>query len=469
MTHHTMSSPVAEPVDVLVIGAGSAGVAAAVAAAEEGASTLLADAAGGIGGTLAGQLLEHSAGFHNVLGRQLVAGFGQRLVDRMRQLGVSPGHIRDDVGYTATRTPLNHTELMLVEAEFLQNAGVRLWLNAPLVNIERDSGRAGTGWFETRNGRRAVSAGIIIDTSGDAVAAQLAGAQFQTDAQADLQPQSVTFKLAGVDFSPLLNYARAHPDQFRAGSVFGDATDEYVNLWGFGALLQQGYRSGQLTLERNEMHLAGWPRRGEMIVNVTRHAADTRRDDWTGEAWLTLCRQILSFARWFRQSVPGCTRAYVAAVANQIGVRETRRVLGRYTLTERDVLANSRFADVIGQGAFPIDIHSSSQPGLSHTEQVNEGFDIPFGCLVPVGLDHMLAAGRCVSSSHEANGSVRITATCFATGEAAGVAAALAVAQGTTAAGVPVGMLQDRLRRRGAILGREMSPVSSVNISPSQA
>ena len=443
-------------VDVLVVGAGSAGVAAAVAAAEEGAATLLAEASGAIGGTLSGQLLEHSAGFHDVHGNQVVAGFAQRLVDRLVEAGASPGHVRDDVGYTATRTPLNHVELSLVEARFLAEAGVRLWLHAPVVEVTQCGDGLTKCEFETRSGRRTVRCRAIVDTSGDAVAARLAGARVHGDAAGGQQPLSILFKLGGVDFERLLAYAQANPDDFRAGSKFGTAQDADINLWGFGALLKAGYAAGELSLERHEMHVAGWPRRAELVVNVTRYAPGTDDVDGAGIAYLRLAQQIMEFARWFRRRVPGCANAYVAMIGNQVGVRESARIVGQYTMTADDVLGGARFPDRIARGAFPIDIHAANQPSLSHTERVDVDFDIPYRALVVDRLRNFFVAGRCVSSSHEANGSLRITATCFATGEAAGVAAAMTARRDGLAGPLRVEDVQVRLRARGALIREEI-------------
>jgi hypothetical protein len=232
------------------------------------------------------------------------------------------------------------------------------------------------------------------------------------------------------------------------GSVIGDAHAADVNLWGFGALLARGYQSGLLSLQRTELHLAGWPLRGEAVVNASRVASGTD-DNWTADAVIALSRQVLEFARWFRETVPGCANAYVAAVADRIGVRESGRVVGRATLTREDLLHPVRRPDAIAQAAFPIDIHDPDRPGLSHAEQLGERYDIPYGCLVADGLDNLLLAGRCISSTHEANGSVRITATCFATGEAAGVAAAVAARDTAPASAVDVQALRDMLLRRG--------------------
>lgn len=441
--------------DVAVVGAGSAGISAAVAAAETGSKVILIESSAQIGGTLAWQLLEHSAGFHDIQGHQVVGGFGQRLVDVLTVYGSSPGHIRDDVGYTATRTPLNHAELAMAESVLLSHAGVQLMLLAPVVDVVREESSVQTLIVEAPEGRIALKAKTIVDASGDAVVAHLANAGFQTDVEAK-QPASLTFKISAVNFVELLDYARAHPEDIRRGNIIGEPSDECVNLWGFGQLLAQGLEHGGLSLNRTEMHLAGWPRRGEAIINVTRVPLPDLDSTTQGAAYLALQQQILEFARWFRTSVPGCGNSYISGVANRIGIRESRRVIGLATLSQKDVLSGTRREDAIAISAFPIDVHDAEKPGLSHTDSVGSGYDIPYGCLVVAGLDNLFVAGRCISSTHEANGSVRITATCFATGEAAGTAASIAAVRGVVSSKVDISDLQESLRRRG-VLGLEKS------------
>lgn len=438
--------------DVLVVGAGSSGVAAAVTAAEEGAATLLVEAAGEVGGTLAWQLLEHSAGFHDGSGRPVVGGFGQRLVDRLQWSGSSPGHVRDDTGYTATRVPINHAELPLVEASMLADAGVELWLESPAVNVDRVGGAIRAVQIETPEGRRTVTPKMVVDCSGDAHVANLANAPFQSDGRGQQQPASMLFKLANVDFGALLEYARAHSEDLRQGSTVGDVADETVNLWGFGHLLAAGEKAGDLSFARSEMHLAGWPRRHELVVNLTRVPTNGWDGDDKGHAYIELSRQILEAVRWFRRAVPGCGDCYIAASAARIGIRESRRLAGHTTLTEADLRNQRRFSEVIARGAFPLDIHDRERPGLSHTCPLSGAFDIPYGCLYTDELDNLLVAGRIISSTHVANGSVRITGTCFATGEAAGAAAAFAAGQRLSTTKIDVLELQHILRRRGAIL-----------------
>ncbi|MDQ7911290.1 FAD-dependent oxidoreductase [Phytohabitans sp. ZYX-F-186] len=460
---------------VLVVGAGSAGVAAAVTAAESGAQTLLVEASGHVGGTLARQLLEHSAGFHDTAGNQVTGGVGQRIVTLLREYGGTPGHIPDDVAYTASRTPVNHAELSMCEAILLRRAGVRLLLHTAVVDV--GTGADGRTVQEVTaetpgHGRITIRPAVVVDCSGDAVVFALAGAAFQDDQLRATQPASLLLKLGGVDFGPLLEYARAHPDDFRPGSRFGEASNDHLNMWGFGKLLARGHDKGVLSWPRTELHLAGWPSRGEAVLNLTR-TRTAPGDLGGGEVYLQLAQQVMEAVAWFREYVPGGRRAYLADVADRTGVRESRRILGRATLTRDDVVGARRAADSIGQGAFPIDIHDAAAAGLSHTESVPTSYDIPYSILVARDITNLLAAGRCVSTTHEANGSVRITATCFTTGEAAGAAAALAVrdrattgtadtvsanigpdADSVDVGSIDVAELQALLRSRGAIGAR---------------
>lgn len=436
--------------DVAVVGAGSAGISAAIAAAETGARTILIESSGQIGGTLAWQLLEHSAGFHDAHGRQVVGGFGQRLVNLLKEYGSSPGHIRDDVGYTATRTPFNHAELAMVEALMLAEAGVELLLSAPVTAVIHEQDSIRTLCLQTPEGTVHVDAKTVVDATGDAVVAYLAGARFHDDTVA-IQPASLTFKVGGLNFDEFLAYAREHPEDLRDGNIVGDPADECVNLWGFGSLLATGRERGDLSLDRTEMHLAGWPRRAEAIVNVTRTPLPSLDSLTQGAAYLALQRQILEFARWFRLEVPGGQNSYISSVASHLGVRESRRVIGLSVLTQEDVLIPTHRDDSVAQGAFPIDIHDAEKPGLSHTSTLDSAYEIPYGCLVVAGYTNLLVAGRCISSTHEANGSARITATCFATGEAAGTAASIAAQQSIKTSDMDIPELQRILQHRGAL------------------
>jgi hypothetical protein len=440
---------------VAVVGAGSAGVAAAISAAELGAHTMLIEASGAVGGTLVNQLLESSAGFHDARGLQVVGGIGQRLIDRLRGHGGSPGHLADHTGYSGMRAPVNHTELALCEAVSLGEAGVRLLLAAAVVGVRMTDNRVEALLLDGKSGRMAVRPRMVVDCSGDADVAALAGSPFQSDAPNARQPASLLFKLGGLDFERLLAYARGHPEDLREGSVIPDHRVPHVHLWGFGMLMARARAAGILELRRKELHLSGWPARGEAVVNVTRTPAYPLDAEWRGQALPVLSRQVLQMARFFREYVPGGGNAYVAGAAASVGVRESRRILGEYTLTEQDARSSVTFSDTIGRCGFPLDVHDHEGVTLAHAELLPSAFEIPYRCLLPKRPANLLVAGRPISTTHVVNGSTRQTAQCFVTGEASGVAAALCCERGCMPRELAIESLQRALVDRGAVLKRE--------------
>lgn len=441
-------------VDVLVVGAGSAGVAAAVAAAETGARTLILESSGRVGGTLVHQLLEHSAGFHDASGRTIIRGFGQRLVDRLVKNGSSPGHTTDFTGYTATRTSINHAEASLVETTMLAEAGAQLAVNALAVGTVVTGGPYQVLLAQSPRGPIGIEYLVVVDCTGDASVAAMQGAKMSEDIEAT-QPTSLLFKVAGVNFSELLAYVEEHPEEFRLPLAERPGIhDEAINLWGFGSLLAAGHSSGALRFRRTELHFAGWPRRGEAILNVTRSASSGLDALDLGQSLTELAAQVTDVVRWLRASVAGFTDAYLLDIASRVGVRETRRIFGEYVITDRDCMVGRQFPDNIAQCGFPLDVHDSGGPGLSSTAAVPDPFGIPLRALIPVGAHQLLVAGRPISSTHRANGSVRITGPCFATGEAAGVAAALAAGVGIEPRSLDPHAVRMVLTKREAILDK---------------
>lgn len=450
MSEHSDRRKAALSVDVLTVGAGSAGTAAAIAAAETGARTLVVERSGHVGGTLAWQLLEHSAGFHSAMGSQVVAGVAQRLVSAAVRRSASPGHIRDDVGYTASRTPIDHAAFAMIEATVLDDSGAQLWLDSMPLSTYVEDGCISTVEVASPAGPISIHAGVVIDATGDAAVAEMAGAEMLTDHESDVQPLSLLFKLGNVDVGKVLAWAAANPSEMRPGSVVADSSAEYANFWGFRSILQSGWAEGALSFERQEMHVAAMPRRGELILNVTRLRETGGDVAYHGKAYAVLARQVLEVTEWCRKKLPGCERAYISAVGDRVGVRESRRVKGKYVLTANDVRSGAVFSDTVACGAFPLDVHSNNTATMASTSGSNV-YQIPMRALVSSNIRNLLMAGRCISSTHLANGSVRISATCFATGEAAGVAAAILSKTGGNG-DLDVGQVQSILTSREAIL-----------------
>jgi hypothetical protein len=438
--------------DVVVAGAGTAGITAAIAAARNGAKVLLLERGGFLGGHIATQLLEHSAGWFDATGQKIVGGIPDELVDRVVQQGASAGHVRDDTGYTLYRFPVSHEEFKSVVTGWIDEAGVDILTQSPVVAvIPGEQGRT-VLIVENKSGRVAYETSTVVDTTGDADVCALAGGQFLNEPGAATQPVSMLFKIAGIDHETLLDYVSANPGEFKMGVKPEELRGEdYVNLWGFKSLLEKAYDDGVLSLARSELHYSGWTKTGEAVINATRCAADATNAEDIARAEVILRKQVLEFLAFFRRYVPGCSNAFLSATAACVGVRESRRIVGLTLLADADVRAGRDFPDAVARGGFPIDSHDPKGKGLDATEHVPTGYDIPLGCLLPEGLPSIIVAGRCISAERRALASARITGTCMAMGQAAGTAAALAAKQGRSLHQIDVSELQGVLREQGAI------------------
>ena len=441
--------------DVLVVGGGPAGFGAAVAAADAGAEVVLVERYGFLGGNATVALVMPLMSFHNerkqavisddtrILptdhgeGDPVVAGVLGRLLARLTATGgaVPPS---PDTGYTV---PFDPEQLKQVMQDMLDEAGVQVLYHslasgtAPLADGHRVV-------FETKSGPVVIDARVVVDCTGDGDVAAAAGAAYDVGREEDglTQPMTLQFRLVDVLVPQFSRYVDDHPDQWRG--VHG--------LWD---LVREATVAGELELPREDMLFFSTPHPREISVNSTRVTAVQATDVWD----LTLAeivsrRQMAEIARFLQERVPGFAEAYVAQ-SGMIGVRESRRFIGEYQLTGHDVLAARRFGDAIAQCAYPVDIHNPEGPGtLLRRVPRGESFDIPLRCLLPGDVDDLLVAGRCISGTHVAHSSYRIMPVCMATGQAAGVCAALAAKTGRQPRHVPARDVQRVLRKQGAQL-----------------
>ena len=196
------------------------------------------------------------------------------------------------------------------------------------------------------------------------------------------------------------------------------------------------------------------PRAGEWWANVSRvHGVDATDADQLTQAEIEGHRQVIYLVNFLRKYVPGFENCYLVDTGTQIGVRETRRIMGEYVLTQEDVFEARRFKDAIARVSFPIDIHDVKGGG-GFFEGPREGpyYTVPYRCLVPKKVENLLVAGRCISATHEAHGSLRVMPPCFATGQAAGTAGALALETNVSPRYVDVELLRESLVRHGALV-----------------
>ena len=413
-------TPVVREVDVCVVGSGPAGLGAAAGAARTGARTLLLEKHGCVGGMLtAGSVLNIRT--FNDGRKQVIGGIGAELAERIRLAGgtrhsVGEGpFVRHDPEITK-----------LVAQELLLDSGVELLLHTLVVGAVREETRLGGVLVENKNGRGAVLASVVIDASGDGDVIHRCGAAYEKE-EGRLQPMTLAFVIGGVASWP--------------ESLPQEVLDR----------VEREIEADSFPIARPPALFPLW-QKGVMYANATRIAGDcTRAEDLTrGE--IEGRRQAFALVEWLRKNAPGYENAYIASTAAQVGLRESRRLVGCYTVTRQDVLSSEVFGDTVARGAYAIDIHAPGKGTQMLWLDAGKSYGIPYRSLVPKEVDGLLAAGRCVSATHEALGSIRAMATCLATGHAAGAAAALAAAGGRAPRDVPASEIQKVLADQGAIL-----------------
>jgi hypothetical protein len=443
--------------DVLVVGGGNAGCAAAIAAARSGARVLLAERYGFLGGTATASMVGPWMTFHSGEER-IVGGIAQEIVERLVVLGGSPGHLHDASDYVPTITPFDPEIHKALLFEMMRESGVALLLHAWFLDASVAEGRVASTRFATVGGMRTIKARRTIDATADAYVAASAGVPTQQgDARGRVQPASLMFRLSHVDLSLLSHYVRQRPEQMRSSLKTHERTpDALTAVAGLYELWDAARARGSVTVPRELVSFFATPYADEVTVNMTRVVdVDPLDPDDLTRAEVEARAQVMQLFAFFRSDVPGFANARIAATATQIGVRESRRILGEYTLTAEDVLHARTFDDAVARSAYPIDIHNPSGSGTTtHRLPAGASYEIPYRCLVPVGVDDLLVAGRCISTTHEALASTRLTPTVMTLGQAAGTAAALSAAAGVAPRALDPDQLRSRLISDGVDLRR---------------
>ena len=428
--------------DVVVLGGGPAGMAAAVAAAKSGCSTLLVERYGFLGGMGTAAGVTNFCGLHaNVHGeiRQVVRGVADGLLERIDRLGgLNAPHSL--FGNKIVAQAYDTAAYKIAADDLLLSAGVEILFHAVAAGVVMDGERRVQALLvETKSGRRAILGRSFIDASGDGDLAAWAGAPWvKGDGQGNMLYPSTMFRVNGVDAE-------------RAGSAW-----EVIPKMMAKAEAEGRYkfpRKGAIV--RPQKSGIEWRVNLTQLANREGNAMDGIDAVELSDAEVLGRRQIAAVAGFLRE-VPGFEKSYVSDIAPQVGIRETRRVGGLYELTESDVLECASFDDTIGVNGWPLELHLKGDvefrwPRIPKSRGFNH---LPYRMTVPQGLDNVWVAGRCASMSHEAQSAARVTGACFVMGEAVGLAADLALRSGVTAAAVDVPALQARLDDNGAYLGR---------------
>lgn len=417
--------------DVLASGGGMAGTVAAIAAARQGARTVLFERHGFLGGAATAGAVGQFVGWETRAGRRVIAGLAEEIVERLQRMDGSSGHghFVMSTGHRMDRVEYDTEILKVVLDEMVHEAGVRVLLHSQLVQVSRRGRVISSATALTKGGLLELRARIFIDSSGDLDLMARAGAPFLgLDEGETLQPATMMFRLGPIDFAA-----------FDAMSADTKA-----------ALAAQGVAEG--ALPRAALHCSRVPGCDDGWFNVTRIAIDASDPFALSEGEREGRRQALAAARFIAANVPGCARARLVSFAPQLGIRETRRIAGLATLTADDLRNGAEFTDTMALGAYPIDVHHVGDANITFEELgPDHVYALPYRIAIPQGLDNALVAGRGLSATHEAHGAIRVMPTAMAVAQAVGTAAALLAASNQPAAELDPATLREKLRDAGAI------------------
>ena len=422
-TEPSRQIPVKAEVDVLVVGSGPAGFSAAVWAARQGAKTMLVEQQGDVGGIATAGLMSHWAG-------ESKGGIYHELLDRSC---ANPG--KD----WRTRT-INPEKLKTVMLEMLQEAGVILQLYTFASDAIMEGDKIIGVITESKSGREAIMAKVIIDASGDGDIAARTGAVFFKGRESDgsMQPMTLMFKVAGVDTDRAI-----YNGSFESTSALPKGDLQTLGRENIP------HPAGHVLLYASTLP-------GVVSVNMTNsiEVDGTKAEDLTKA--LCVCRsQMDAIVNFLREYVPGYENCFIISSASLMGVRETRHFEGEYTLTPNDILQARVFDDwAVADAHFDFDVHGLKGPGLDETGcqknfKQKKGYTIPYGCFVPKKIEGLLLAGRMISGTHIAHSSFRVMPICANMGMAVGIAAAMCAEKGILPRALDVKELQTVLKSNG--------------------
>ncbi len=439
-------TPVLMEAEIVVVGGGTTGPIAAIAAARRGRRVVLIERFGSLGGNL-------TLGLNTKPSGALVGGLPLEIWNLARSRGGAGEEYRvmTKTGGIKIASPCDPEIMKMLLTRLCVDAGVQILFETVVCGPVLEDGTVTGIVIESKAGRQVVAATVVIDCSADADIAARAGAPFIMGSGGQeeiMQPVSMYFTMNEVDLRRLAEWARTSDEISERAAIPDTAEGLAYGLWltGFNRILRRFQEETGIRLERHNITLktAG----GVMYVNATRvlQVNVFSPTEFTG-AIIECYRQIEAVARLLRERVPGFETARIGQIAPVLGVRETRHIAGEYTLTGQDAIDGRFFEDSIAADCSALDMHEPN--GTAVDFQGLRPYEIPYRCLLPLKVEQLLVAGRCIAADHVAHARSRNMPACMATGQAAGIAAAIAVEQRRRVREVPVALIQEALRELG--------------------
>jgi len=410
--------------DVVVVGGGPSGIAAAVSSSRLGAKTALIEKNGVLGGNIT------SGHVGPIMGSTAKGTMTEEICSL---LGIGDRFVMHDVEMAKTVLP-----------KWVYNEKVDVFLQAQAADVIMERNKICGLAIAGKNGLEKILGNIVVDATGDGVVAYCAGAEYDKGRPGDklMQPASLMFTLSGVDTE-------------RAVYCFGEVCSTLVNGERFDEYCIKAHEEGRLPTNVSCVRLYPHVNEGEVLCNTTQanYIDGTKHEDII-KAELILREQIGQVIDFLRKYVPGYENCTLKDSADMLGVRETRRIIGEYVLKDEDLMSGARFDDVIVHNAdFGIDIHNPAGGGQAEgVAKRVKPYDIPLRCLIPKKIDNLIVTGRCISGTHRAHASYRVMKIAIPLGQAAGIAAALSVKKGVLPRELPAKDVQQVLLDLGVEL-----------------
>ncbi len=431
--------------DVMVIGGGPAGAGTAISAARLGLDVLVVEQTNALGGIATSGLHGHICKMDAEGGKErVVGGLTHELGELVEKRGFG--------SYGKSSIDFEVEGLKLILEELFQKEKINFLYYTQFSDVIVEEGKVTAVIIQNKSGRQAYCPKVVVDCTGDGDVAAKAGVPFEFGRPEDYatQPMTLMFQLGGLDVDKI--------NQFRFHDYSEKYNDNTRKFWKLTEVWKEAQRKGDMELFQDG--IMGWwwtPTRPDQLgINFTHiFGRDCTKTEDITYATVEGRRQAYHTAEVYRKYIPGMENCWVSHCAALIGTRESRRIMGKYKITEEDIMEQCRFDDSIGYGSFFIDIHNCTGPGMdAETWNPPEHFkyQIPYRALVPRNIDNMLVAGRCISCTHVALGSLRVMPQCILEGEACGAAAFEAIRDKCAMRDVNIKNVQQTLRSRNSIV-----------------
>ncbi|MDK2952173.1 MAG: hypothetical protein PWQ77_1838 [Kosmotogales bacterium] len=437
--------------DVVVIGGGVAGVSAAIAVRRSGASVLLIEKNMVLGGVLTSALVNPMMTFNSPV-RQVTDGIGQEIINRLKKIKGTYGHIKDPIGFVESITPFEPEKLKTVLISFLRDEKVDYLLGCLVNNVDVFDGYLNKIEIVSTGFKVDIQAKIFIDATGDGNICIKAGSSYSIgNGNAEsCQPMTLVMRLRNIDRQEIIDYIKKNPGEF----VFSKETQfDYLAVSGFFKQMKKTKEYG-LNFKRDRLLFFEVPYRSdEVFMNTTRYDGYANDPGELTSAQSSANLDVFNFVEFLNKEIPGFQSAELIQTGCSIGIRETTHVKGDYRINTDDLLNKRKFEDTIAIGAYPVDIHLPSSENLKTIKIPYPGeYEIPLRALIPENLNNVLLAGRNISAQHTAFSAIRTSPLASSTGQVAGICASLALKNNGEIRKVKYEELKNIILKSGGIL-----------------